>query len=145
VSSLRWPLSGAAAFIIYALLSLWFFSPIPNLRGAYAGGGPDPFIFVWDLHWWPWAVAHGMNPFVTKFIWYPEEVNLTWVVSVPAVASCLPICWIYLTDWVRGAVGYGTEVSYVVHKQPHSFGLSLAVPYDDNRSVRVNIVAARNL
>jgi len=84
--------SGTAAFALYALLSVWFFSPIPDLRSAYAGVGTDPFLFIWSLHWWPWAAAHGMNPFVTKLIWYPEEINLTWTTSVPAVAfAVLPV------------------------------------------------------
>jgi len=101
-NALRRLLSGTAAFVIYALLSLWFFSPIPDLRGAYAGVGGDPFIFIWDLYWWPWALAHGMNPFVTKFLWYPEEVNLTWATSVPAVAFLmLPVTllWNAVVSW----------------------------------------------
>jgi hypothetical protein len=85
-------LPGISAFAIYALFSLWLFSPIPDLRRVYAGVGTDPFLFIWALRWWPWAVAHGMNPFVTKFMWYPEGVNLTWVTSVPAVAFlALPV------------------------------------------------------
>ena len=33
-----------------------------------------------------------MNPFLTKFVWYPVKVNLTWVTSVPAVAFlALPV------------------------------------------------------
>jgi hypothetical protein len=84
---------GAAAFAIYVLLSVLFFSPIPDLRSAYAGVGADPLQFVWALHWWPWAVAHQMNPFITKFLWYPEELNLAWSgTTIPALAfPVLPV------------------------------------------------------
>lgn len=95
-------LPSTAAFVIYALLSLWFFSPIRDLRRAYIGLGSDPFIFIWALHWWPWAVARGMNPFLTEFVWYPAEVNLTWITSVPTVAFLmLPVTllWNAVVSW----------------------------------------------
>jgi hypothetical protein len=101
-NALRRLLPGTAAFVIYAVRSIWFFSPIPNLRAAYVGGGSDPLIFIWALHWWPWAAAHGVNPFITKFIWYPEQVNLAWVTAVPAAAFlALPVTllWNAVVSW----------------------------------------------
>ena len=48
--------------------------------------GSDPEIFIWSLKWWPFAVAHNLNPFLTKYIWYPSGFNLTWATSIPALA-----------------------------------------------------------
>ncbi len=100
--ALRRFLPSTVAFTLYVLVSVWFFSPIPDLRGAYAGVGGDPLAFIWALHWWPWALAHGMNPFVTKFIWYPQELNLTWVTSIPTAAFLmLPVTlmWNAVVSW----------------------------------------------
>ena len=66
------------------------------------GVGPDPLILIWALNWWPWSLAHGINPFVTKFVWYPVGVNLTWVVSIPAAAFlALPVTllWGPVESW----------------------------------------------
>jgi hypothetical protein len=52
----------------------------------YAGQRPDPLIFIWSLAWWPHAIAHGLNPFVTHAVWAPDGVNLTWVTSAPGLA-----------------------------------------------------------
>ena len=31
-------------------------------------GDSDPAITMWSLRWWPWAVAHGANPFVSHAV-----------------------------------------------------------------------------
>jgi hypothetical protein len=46
----------------------------------------DPDIFIWSFAWWPHAILHGENPFVTHAVWAPAGANLTWVTSVPALA-----------------------------------------------------------
>ena len=46
----------------------------------------DVEIFVWSLAWWPHAILHGENPFVTHAIWAPEGVNLAWTTSIPGLA-----------------------------------------------------------
>jgi hypothetical protein len=51
----------------------------------YVGAGDGP-IFIWCLNWWPWAIAHGLNPFITYNIWYPHGFNMTWVTSMPSAA-----------------------------------------------------------
>jgi hypothetical protein len=50
------------------------------------GYSVDPEIFVWSLAWWPHAILHGENPFVTHAIWAPEGVNLAWTTSIPGLA-----------------------------------------------------------
>ena len=52
----------------------------------YVGYGYDPQIFIWSFAWWPHAILHGQNPFVTHAIWAPDGVNLTWTTSVPGLA-----------------------------------------------------------
>ena len=52
----------------------------------YLGFGVDPELFIWDFGWWPHAILHGQNPFVTHAIWAPDGVNLTWTTSVPGLA-----------------------------------------------------------
>jgi hypothetical protein len=53
----------------------------------YVGGlTTDPQVFIWSLKWWPHALLHGLNPFVTKEIWAPVGVNLAWAQTAPALA-----------------------------------------------------------
>ncbi len=52
----------------------------------YAGVRPDPVIFIWSFAWWPHAILHGLNPFVTHGVWAPDGVNLTWSTTVPGLA-----------------------------------------------------------
>lgn len=71
---------GATAFVYLGLRLL--IEP-----GAhYVGYGADPQIFIWAFAWWPHALLHGQNPFITHAIWAPDGVNLTWTTSVPGLA-----------------------------------------------------------
>jgi hypothetical protein len=31
---------------------------------------------MWALSWWPHAISHGINPFVTHYLWSPTGVNV---------------------------------------------------------------------
>jgi hypothetical protein len=31
----------------------------------------DPAFNLWSLKWWPYAISHGLNPFLTKAFWAP--------------------------------------------------------------------------
>ncbi len=53
---------------------------------AYLGVGKDQSLFIWCLGWWPYALAHHLNPFVTKLIFAPSGYNLTWSTSVPLIS-----------------------------------------------------------
>ena len=46
----------------------------------------DPQSFVWFLNWWPYSILHGLNPFITNYVWYPSGFNLTWATSIPTAA-----------------------------------------------------------
>ncbi len=49
-------------------------------------GTSDPAEFMWALSWWPYAIAHGLNPFVTHYEWAPTGVNLAQGTMIPAAA-----------------------------------------------------------
>jgi hypothetical protein len=75
-----WPLA------LYAGLALIFFGwPIRDSFGStlIASNTIDPSIYTWFYGWWPWALVHGHNPFLTDFILVPQGYNLSWVTAVP--------------------------------------------------------------
>jgi hypothetical protein len=43
----------------------------------------DPTQYMWSMWWWPHAILHGINPFVTHDIWVPDTYNLGSVTSTP--------------------------------------------------------------
>ena len=65
-----------AAGLIYLLLSLLYFGAVGDYGHMYLGYGPDPIAFIWFLNWWPWAIAHGLNPFISYYVWYPHGFNI---------------------------------------------------------------------
>ena len=75
----------AAASFIYLFLSLLYFGKLGDWGHMYLGWGLDPIQFIWFLNWWPWAIAHRLNPFISYYVWYPQGFNLTWATSVPSV------------------------------------------------------------
>jgi hypothetical protein len=46
----------------------------------------DPAFILWSLKWWPYAISHGLNPFLTKAFWAPFGQDLAWTGSVPSIA-----------------------------------------------------------
>ena len=75
----------------YLLISVVLFGilVLPHLTRSYLGNGADPGdpnAFFWFLNWWPHAIGHGMNPFITHAVYAPEGINLTTVTSVPAAS-----------------------------------------------------------
>lgn len=76
------------AFIAYSIVSVMYFGlPIlSHLTKDYIGSGPDPTIFVWCLYWWPYAIVHGLDPFITRAIWAPQGTNLAWATAIPGLS-----------------------------------------------------------
>lgn len=83
-------LSGFGAFALYLLGSVTIFGHGVLLHPGtdYVGWnvGADPQIFIWSIGWWPHAILHFANPFVTHAVDAPQGENLSWVTSVPGVA-----------------------------------------------------------
>jgi hypothetical protein len=46
----------------------------------------DPNFYVWGLRWWPYAIAHGLNPLYSSEIYAPAGHSLAWVTTAPPVA-----------------------------------------------------------
>lgn len=79
-----------AALAIYAIASIAFFG-IPlfrdfsQLRLGFDSAG-DPQIPIWGLAWYPWALAHRLNPLRTDFAWAPAGCTLAWSTTIPGAA-----------------------------------------------------------
>jgi hypothetical protein len=52
-------------------------------------GTQDPASYMWALAWWPHALAHGLNPFVTNYLWSPTGVNVAQGAMIPTAALVL--------------------------------------------------------
>lgn len=52
----------------------------------YIGTGTDPPMMMWYLNWWPYAIAHRLNPLWTDMVWAPIGINLAWTTCVPLPA-----------------------------------------------------------
>jgi hypothetical protein len=79
-------LVAAMSLVLYLILSLIYYGTTGNLRRMYLGWGFDPIAAIWVLNWWPWSIAHGLNPFISYYIWYPDGFNMTWANSMPSAA-----------------------------------------------------------
>ncbi len=75
-------------FAAYFLISFMCFGwpVIGNITRNYVGGGNDPISFMWWLYWWPYAVTHGLNRFMTGMVWAPEGFNLAWATGIPGMS-----------------------------------------------------------
>ena len=79
-----------AALALYAIASIVIFGlPLfPDFRHLRLGFGPagDPQIPIWGLAWYPWAIAHHLNPLRTDFAWAPSGCMLAWATTIPGAA-----------------------------------------------------------
>lgn len=77
-----------AALGAYLVVSFFYLAVpvLPHPQRDLIGSGSDPDQFVWMLAWWPHAVLHGENPFVSHAVWSPQGANLAWDTSVPGLA-----------------------------------------------------------
>jgi hypothetical protein len=83
---------GLIALVVY--LAVWIGTETyPLLRHPgmpqLAQGGFDPNFYVWALHWWPYALGHGLNPLHSAQIGAPAGYSLAWVTTVPPLALLL--------------------------------------------------------
>ncbi|HTO26787.1 MAG TPA: hypothetical protein VMJ49_12850, partial [Gaiellaceae bacterium] len=80
--------AGLGALAVYALVAFLVFGvgTLTRPGSRYVGTGADPESFIWLFAWWPHAILHGMNPFVTHAAWAPSGVNLAWTALLPGPA-----------------------------------------------------------
>ena len=87
---LRVPSSTWLALGLYGLLSVLFFGRhvVGHLGSAViATNDIDSSQYQWFLAWWPHAILHGLNPFITHAVYVPDGYNLTWTTSLPPPRS----------------------------------------------------------
>ncbi len=83
----RWT-SLCGAFVVYGLLGLvanlqnWPGDPA-RIAACACGGNKDPVQTVWFLAWAPYALVHGLDPFVTHLLNAPVGVDLAQNTSMP--------------------------------------------------------------
>jgi hypothetical protein len=89
-SGRRWLTSplfqGVLALAVYC--AVWLPTVVRSLvshpgQAQLLQSSPDPNFYVWALGWWPYAVAHGLNPLSTNLIGAPGGHSLAWVTTVP--------------------------------------------------------------
>jgi hypothetical protein len=84
---LRIPPSLLALGLFLGLAFLCLGVPIAaHPQRMLVGDRIDAQIFVWSLAWWPHAILHGENPFITHAIWARSGVDLAWTTSIPGLA-----------------------------------------------------------
>jgi hypothetical protein len=60
---------------------------LPHLGSSCAcNGTADPASYMWALSWWPHALLHGLNPFVTHELWAPTGGNVAQAAMIPTAA-----------------------------------------------------------
>jgi len=87
--------SKGAAFLTYQALSLAFFGfpALCDFSHLYVGWFTDPTFYSWSLVWWPYALRHGLNPFITS---HAASYNLTWTTAMPAPSVlAYPLTWAF--------------------------------------------------
>jgi hypothetical protein len=52
-------------------------------------GTSDPAAYMWALSWWPHAIMHGVNPFVSHVLWAPTGVNVAQGAMIPTAAIAM--------------------------------------------------------
>ena len=76
------------AFVLY--LGFWLVLEhrvVGHINSVCAcNGTSDPVQFMWALVWWPHALLHGLNPFITRELWVPDGVDLARATAVPGAA-----------------------------------------------------------
>ena len=77
-----------AALLLYLGFSATLFvrAAAPHFTTIYLGRGIDQAFLIWCLVWWPYAIAHHLNPFVSKLIFAPAGFNLAWSTSIPLLS-----------------------------------------------------------
>jgi hypothetical protein len=80
------------SLVLYLALSLALFG-LHALRHPasqiVASDELDSSQFMWFFAWWPHALLHGLNPFVTHLMFVPDGFNLTWATSMPGPSLLL--------------------------------------------------------
>lgn len=110
------------ALIIYTLLSILVTWPIAiHFTRGIVGRveGVDAYQNAWNLWWVSYAVTHGLSPFTTHLLYYPDGVSLFWqtlgfsqgILALPVTLTAGPVAafnFIVVTSFILA--GYFTFV-----------------------------------
>jgi len=71
---------------------------IGHFSDRYIGREADPSQMIWLMKWWPYAIGHHLNPFLTNYVWAPVGFNFAWMTSIPlpALAAAPLTAWLGL-------------------------------------------------
>jgi hypothetical protein len=88
----RGPWGWLGPLALYGLISLALFGG--SVLGHFgsriiAADQIDSSQFMWFFAWWPHAIVHGLNPFISHAMFAPEGVNLTWSAAMPGPSILL--------------------------------------------------------
>ncbi len=84
----RRPVATAAVLLGYlALAALLTAGAWRDPTGRLLGGAQDAIQHIWFLAWLPYALGHGLDPLLTRFLDHPGPVNLMWNNATPLLAA----------------------------------------------------------
>ena len=71
--------------LLYLVVSILLFARalFHGFGASHLGPTVDSSFLMWALVWWPYALRHGLNPFLSRLIWAPQGFNLAWSPGIP--------------------------------------------------------------
>ena len=82
----RHRLQSFVALALYLSAVIFLCRGLIGHPGYFIGRDTDPPQTMWFFNWWRFSFAHGLNPFVTDWVWAPLGINLAWTTFVPLLA-----------------------------------------------------------
>ncbi len=82
-------LRALAFYLLLALLTIGRYAIKDPTTVCACSASTDPASYMWALSWWPHALAHGLNPFFTHYLWSPTGVNVAQGAMIPTAAILL--------------------------------------------------------
>jgi hypothetical protein len=78
-----------ACYTLLATLTIGWHAISAPSRVCACVGSQDPAAYMWALAWWPHAILHGLNPFVSHVLWFPTGVNIARAAMIPTAAIAM--------------------------------------------------------
>lgn len=82
-------IQGLLALVVYvAVFIVWYAFPLLHHVDLAQTNqtSPDPNFYIWSWRWWPYAIAHGLNPLFSGQVGAPGGSDLSWTTTTPALA-----------------------------------------------------------
>jgi hypothetical protein len=75
-----------AIYLALALITIGRYAIQAPRTVCACSASTDPASYTWALSWWPHALLHGLNPFVSHYLWAPTGVNVAQGAMIPTAA-----------------------------------------------------------